>query len=96
MTDAEQETLILALEKATIAFFEKRAKKTGADPRIDAVAVVHLLAEWAGEFIGGAPDHMREDLFQSFVGMTAEVAGLEDCDCDACASEQAFERGTLQ
>ena len=99
MTDADRDALRTALEKATVAFFRKRAHRAGIGARVDATVLIQVLSEWGGDLIADAPQEMQEPLFDAFAGTAAEIAGLvsDECDCEECMREaEHAERPTLQ
>ena len=88
MTPEEQEILRASLEKTCEAFFKKRASKKSklvlangrkaGDNKQDAVGLLVVLSGWAGDLIGHAPEHMRDNLFLSFADTVTIVAGIKD------------------
>ena len=96
MTPYHQDVLHKLLDKAIEKFFIRygKSKLVGAKPQIDAVGVLVVLSEIAGELIKGAPADMRDNLFMAFADGAATLAGIKAPDDEVEEAEVVQE--TLQ
>jgi len=80
MTPYHQDVLHKLLDKAIEKFFIRYGKKglVGTKPKQDAVGVLVVLSQIAGELIRHAPKDMQDNLFMAFADGTAKLAGIKE------------------
>ncbi len=95
MTPQQHELLRAGLERATDRFFQKLAQPKGIiaangswPVEFDATGLMVVLAQWVGDLIAGAPEHMRDDLFMRFADTVVTVAGIKAEDEDVAQTIQ--------